>query len=51
MVVVQTMQVEGLAAAREEIVLAVHAMGWAEAEAAIMEVVETVIMEAAEAVD
>ena len=50
MVVVQTMQVEGLAAAQEEIVSAVQAMGWGEAEAAIMEVVQTVIMEATEAV-
>ena len=49
MVVVQTMQVEGLAAAREEIVSAVQAMGWAEAEAVVMEVVQTVIMEATEA--
>ena len=50
MVVVRTMQVEGLAAAQEEIVSAVQAMGWGEAEAAIMEVVQTVIMEAAETV-
>ena len=47
MVVVQTMQVEGLAATQEEIVSAVQAMGWGEAEAAIMEVVQTVVMEAA----
>ena len=50
MVVVKAMQVEGLAVARGEIVSVVQAMGWGEAEAAIMEVVQTVIMEAAEAV-
>ena len=49
MVVVQTMhaQVEGLAAAQEEIVSAVQEMGWG--EAVIMEVVQIVIMEAAKA--
>ena len=39
-----------MAVARGEIVSAVQAMGWGEAEAAIMEVAQTVIMEAAEIV-
>ena len=47
---VQAMQVEGLAAAQAEIASAAQEMGWDEAEAAIMAVVQTVVMEEAELV-
>ena len=36
-----------MASAQEEMLSAVQAMGWGGAEAAIMEVVQTVVMEAA----
>jgi hypothetical protein len=44
-VIVESMQVGGVEAAREEIARAVQAMGWAVAEAAIMEVVQTMVDE------
>ena len=39
------MQVEGMEAARAKIANAVQQMGWHAAEAAIMEVVQTVVQE------